>query len=72
MIDTPHGVNVCFEMQSPTKASRVPYHEQARSPGMPSAHSKSSKDAAELAQAKQKVVLLERELADSERTHQLR
>lgn len=59
-------------VQSPAKPSKVPYSE-AKSPGMPSAAGPQAlADAADMAQTKQRVAMLERELADSERTHQLR
>ena len=59
-------------MQSPAKQSRVSYNEQLVPQSASSDRSQVSSDAAELAQAKHKVAMLERELADSERTHQLR
>lgn len=59
-------------MQSPAKQSRVSYNEQLVPRSTSSDRSQVSSDAAELVQSRHKVAMLERELADSERTHQLR
>lgn len=59
-------------MQNPAEPVRAAYARQASDVGTSSSAGQASSGNDELAKMKQTVVVLERELADSERTHQLR